>query len=84
MVDLAEDVSGPLFVACAREVRADGARRWLQCNRLEATAAELIAEVAASYPLHDLTIEEPDIETIVRRIYEEGLSPLEAKREATL
>ena len=84
VVDLAEDVSGPLFVACAREVRADGARRWLQCNRLEATAAELIAEVAASYPLHDLTIEEPDIETIVRRIYEEGLSPLEAKREATL
>ena len=59
-------------------------RRWLQFNRLEATAAELIAEVAASYPLHDLTIEEPDIETIVRRIYEEGLSPLEAKREATL
>jgi ABC-type uncharacterized transport system ATPase subunit len=29
------------------------------------------------YRLHDLTIEEPDIESIVRRIYEEGLSPLE-------
>ena len=35
----------------------------------------VIASVAARYRLHDLTIEEPEIETIVRRIYEEGLSP---------
>ena len=62
----------------AREVRADGPRRWLQFNRLETTAAELIADVAARYPLHDLTIEEPDIETIVRRIYEEGLDAVDA------
>jgi ABC-2 type transport system ATP-binding protein len=59
----------------AREIRADGPRRWLQFNRLEVTAADLIAEVAARYRLHDLTIEEPDIETIVRRIYEHGLEP---------
>jgi ABC-2 type transport system ATP-binding protein len=77
IVDLAEDIVGRLQVAAAREVRADGPRRWLQFNRLETTAAELIAEVAARYPLHDLTIEEPAIETIVRHIYEKGLSPVE-------
>ncbi len=73
IVDLAEDRVGPLDVPCAREVRADGPRRWLQFNRLETNAAELIAEVALRYRLHDLTIEEPDIESIVRRIYEHGL-----------
>jgi ABC-2 type transport system ATP-binding protein len=72
VVDLAEDCPGPLQVALASEVRADGPRRWLQFNRLDTTAAELIAAVAARYPLHDLTIEEPDIETIVRHIYEQG------------
>jgi ABC-2 type transport system ATP-binding protein len=77
VVDLDEDVAGPLIVPLAQEVRADGPRRWLQFNRLETTAAELIAEVAARYRLHDLTIEEPDIERIVRRIYEGGLRPLE-------
>jgi viologen exporter family transport system ATP-binding protein len=77
VVDLADDVPNRLVVPLAREVRADGPRRWLQFNRLETTAAELIAEVAARYPLHDLTIEEPDIETIVRRIYLEGLIPAE-------
>jgi ABC-2 type transport system ATP-binding protein len=73
VVDLADEQIGALDVPAAREVRADGPRRWLQFNRLNTTAAELIADVAARYPLRDLTIEEPDIETIVRRIYEQGL-----------
>jgi hypothetical protein len=37
------------------------------------TAAELIAAVTARYRIHDLTLEEPDIEGIVRRIYNEGV-----------
>ena len=82
IVDLAEDHAGALEVPCAREVRADGPRRWLQFNRLETTAAELISQVAARYRLHDLTIEEPDIETIVRRIYQEGT--VELGREASV
>jgi ABC-2 type transport system ATP-binding protein len=75
VLDLDEECDGPVRVPRAREIRADGPRRWLQFNRLEVTAADLIAEVAARYRLHDLTIEEPDIETIVRRIYEHGLEP---------
>ncbi len=35
----------------------------------------LIADVAARYSLRDLTLEEPAIEDIVRRIYVEGLCP---------
>jgi ABC-2 type transport system ATP-binding protein len=77
VVDLVDDVDGPLDVPRALEVRADGPRRWLQFSRADTTASELIADVASRYRLHDLTIEEPEIETIVRRIYEEGLSPVE-------
>ncbi|MDQ6674880.1 MAG: ATP-binding cassette domain-containing protein [Chloroflexota bacterium] len=73
VVDLAEDVASQVLVRGATQVRADGPRRWLEFNRRETSAAELIAEVALRYPLRDLTIEEPDIETIVRRIYENGL-----------
>ena len=57
----------------ACEVRADGPRRWLRFNRDAVSAADLIAAVAARYRLRDLTIEEPEIEAIVRRIYENGL-----------
>jgi ABC-2 type transport system ATP-binding protein len=78
VVDLADDVPGELDVGGARQIRSDGPRRWLQFNRLETTAAELIAEVARRYPLRDLTIEEPDIETIVRHIYQDGLQPVQS------
>jgi ABC-2 type transport system ATP-binding protein len=76
VVDLAEDApspAGPLEVPHACEVRAAGPRRWLRFNRDAISAAELIAAVAGRYRLRDLTIEEPEIEAIVRRIYENGL-----------
>jgi ABC-2 type transport system ATP-binding protein len=76
VVDLAEDgpeAPGPLCVDRAVEVKADGPRRWLRFARGATTAADLIADVAARYRLSDLTIEEPEIEAIIRRIYEEGI-----------
>jgi ABC-2 type transport system ATP-binding protein len=76
VVDLAEDApfpAGPLEVPHACEVRAAGPRRWLRFNRDAVSAADLIAAVASRYRLRDLTIEEPEIEAIVRRIYESGL-----------
>jgi ABC-type uncharacterized transport system ATPase subunit len=39
----------------------------------EISAAELIAAVSTRYRIRDLTIAEPEIEAIVRRLYEEGL-----------
>jgi ABC-2 type transport system ATP-binding protein len=54
-------------------VRADGPRRWLRFRRDEITAAELIAAVSARDRIRDLTVEEPEIEGIVRRVHEEGL-----------
>jgi ABC-2 type transport system ATP-binding protein len=75
VVDLAEDetLDGPLNVGPTAQVQADGPRRWLRFRREEITAAALIAAVSARYRIRDLTTEEPEIEGIVRRLYEEGL-----------
>ena len=72
VVDLAESAA-PIAVAAAEVVKVDGPRQWLRFRRDDTTAAELIADIAARYPLRDLTLEEPAIEDIVRRIYVEGL-----------
>jgi ABC-2 type transport system ATP-binding protein len=74
VVDLAEP-GPPLTVPGADVVRVDGPRQWLRFRRADRTAADVVAAVAAVAPLRDLTIEEPDIEDIVRRIYLNG-SPL--------
>jgi ABC-2 type transport system ATP-binding protein len=72
VVDL--EVAGPpLVVPCATVTRTDGPRQWLRFRRSETTAAQVIADVAATARLRDLTIEEPAIEDIVREIYERGI-----------
>jgi ABC-2 type transport system ATP-binding protein len=72
VVDLA--VAGPaLAVEGAEVVKVEGPRQWLRFRRDETSAAELIARVAGVAELHDLTIEEPDIESVVARIYTDGV-----------
>lgn len=74
VVELAEGEDGqPLTATQAEEIRADGPRRWLRFSRADTTAADLIASVASRYRIRDISIEEPEIESIIRRFYEEGM-----------
>ena len=68
VVDLEEEAP-PLEVPGARVVAVDGPRQWLRFARAETSAARLVAEVAARARIVDITVEEPDIEDVVRRIY---------------
>lgn len=79
VVDLREDAE--VVVEGARVVRAEGHRRWLEFGRDEVSAAELIARVMADHEVVDLTLEEPDIEDIVRRIYRGEAGPREGDAE---
>jgi ABC-2 type transport system ATP-binding protein len=71
VVDLDQDVNG-LHVDDATVVRREGPRVWLRFDRSATTAAALIADIAARYRIRDLTVEEPEIEGVVREIYEQG------------
>jgi ABC-2 type transport system ATP-binding protein len=71
VVDFAGDVNG-LSTPQAELVRREGPRAWLRFDRNATTAAALIADIAARYPIRDLTVEEPEIEEIVRTIYSSG------------
>ena len=53
--------------------RREGNRIWLAFNRDTISASEVIAQLTACYEIQDLTISEPEIEEIVRRIYELGV-----------
>ncbi|HZO76195.1 MAG TPA: ATP-binding cassette domain-containing protein [Ktedonobacteraceae bacterium] len=59
-----------------RQVKADGPRLWLSFGNSDSStipAHELVAWLGARYRLRDVTFEEPEIEDVIRRIYEEGL-----------
>ncbi len=69
VVDL-EEPAPPLELPGARVERVEGPRQWLRFRRDETSASALTALVAERARLVDLSIEEPDIEEIVRRIYQ--------------
>ncbi|MEU6733803.1 ATP-binding cassette domain-containing protein [Streptomyces physcomitrii] len=67
VVDLERELP-PIQVDSARVVRTEGPRQWLAFPAAQ-SAAPLVAEVAARYPLLDLSVREPDIEAVIARMY---------------
>ena len=72
VVDLAQECP-PLSIPGTRVVAVDGHRQRLAFKRSETSAAAVIAAVAAAAEIVELSIEEPDIESAIRRLYESGL-----------
>lgn len=54
-------------------IRTEVPRVWLSFGKDALPAHELIAWLGARYRLRDVTFQEPEIEDVIRRIYEEGL-----------
>ncbi|MGW6392039.1 ABC transporter ATP-binding protein [Streptomyces sp. NPDC055103] len=67
VVDLERELP-PIEVEGARFVRSEGPRQWLAFPA-SSSAAPLVAAVAAAYPLIDLSVREPDIETVIAKMY---------------
>ncbi|TDE88464.1 ATP-binding cassette domain-containing protein [Occultella glacieicola] len=74
VVDLEENAAPLDDVAGTRllGVEADGLRQRLAFTPGSTTAAAVLAQVSARASVRDLTIEEPDIEDVVRRLYASG------------
>jgi ABC-2 type transport system ATP-binding protein len=66
---------GPtITVPGAEMIRREGSKVWLRFDPLHTPAAALIADLAARYPVLDLSLEEPELEQVVRQIYDEHAS----------
>ncbi len=68
VVDLQETMP-ELSLEHASVIRTEGPRQWVRFRPEETTAAALIAAITEQAQLVDLSIEEPDIEEVVRRVY---------------
>ncbi|NLU66528.1 ATP-binding cassette domain-containing protein [Streptomyces sp. HNM0574] len=68
VVDLERELPPIEGIDGARTVRTQGPRQWLAFPS-SASAAPLVARIAADYPLVDLSVREPDIEEVIARMY---------------
>ena len=71
VVDLVDEAP-PIDVPGAQVAKVEGPRQWLTFPA-GASAAPVVAAVAASYNVADLSIQEPDIEAVIRQIYSRGV-----------
>ncbi|RYB96681.1 ATP-binding cassette domain-containing protein [Nocardioides glacieisoli] len=70
VVDLVDEAP-PIDVPGAEVRKVEGPRQWLSFPS-DASAAPIVAAVAASYAVADLSIQEPDIEDVIRDLYSRG------------
>ena len=70
VVDLVDEAP-PVEVPGATVRRVEGPRQWLSFPA-DASAAPIVAAVAAAYDVADLSIQEPEIEDVIRELYSRG------------
>jgi ABC-2 type transport system ATP-binding protein len=70
VVDLVDEAA-PIDVAGATVRKVEGPRQWLSFPS-DASAAPIVAAVASAYDVADLSIQEPDIEDVIRDLYARG------------
>ncbi len=70
VVDLVDEAP-PIVVPGAEVRRVEGPRQWLSFPS-DASAAPIVAAVASTYDVADLSIQEPDIEDVIRDLYSRG------------
>ncbi|MBL0747816.1 ABC transporter ATP-binding protein [Nocardioides baculatus] len=70
VVDLVDEAP-PIDVPGAEVRTVEGPRQWLSFPS-DASAAPIVAAVAAAYDVADLSIQEPDIEDVIRDLYSRG------------
>ena len=68
VVDLMEP-GPPLDLEGVTVGRVEGPRQWLVFDRRTTSAAEVVRRVTEAAAIRDLSIEEPEIEALVRRVY---------------
>ncbi len=70
VVDLVDEAA-PIDVPGAEVRKVEGPRQWLSFPS-DASAAPIVAAVASAYDVADLSIQEPDIEDVIRDLYSRG------------
>ena len=74
--DLVDECSGiELSIAGATIVKREGHRIQIEFDRARVRADELIVALSQHCEIKDVTIAEPELEAIIRQIYQRGLDP---------
>lgn len=64
-----DDFDGELSHPAAEVVKKDGQRIYLRFLKTDISASRLISDISGRYPVRDISIEETDVDDVIREIY---------------
>jgi ABC-2 type transport system ATP-binding protein len=79
VVDL-EESNRELELAGGEVSKQEANKYYIKFNRNEVSASDLINQITKTHNIRDLTVEEPAIESIISRIYQEGFEEHQAEK----
>ncbi len=75
IIDLEEETAD-FSLAGVEVIKQEGNRKWIQFSRDEMSASQLIRQISEKCEIKDLSLQDPEIEVMIRNIYENGLSDI--------
>lgn len=82
VADLAEGIDR-IEVDRAEQIKRENNRVYLRFSRKQVSASELIVQLAEKYPVRDISIQEPEIEMVIREIYDRSTNSESQSSEQT-
>lgn len=76
IVDFFEEYKD-IHVSNAEIIKMEKARVWFEFDKAKTCAGEIVTELSSSYNIRDISIEETNIEDVIRRVYSKGKSDIE-------
>jgi ABC-2 type transport system ATP-binding protein len=74
VMEFVEDYSEISLPSGVEVVKEENHKKWMKFKKDEIQISSLISELTQKYGIRDFTIQEPEIESIIREIYEGGIS----------
>jgi len=68
-----------LFNSKFKVVKEEGTTKWILFRKEEISAPEVVSYITQNFAIRDFSLKEPDIEEIVRHIYEKDIQPVAYK-----
>ncbi len=74
VVEFSEEFSEISLPSGVEVIRENNNKKWLKFKKDEIQISGLISDLTQKYGIQDFTIQEPEIESIIRKIYEGGIN----------
>ncbi|MFB9330203.1 ATP-binding cassette domain-containing protein [Paenibacillus aurantiacus] len=75
------DLQADLTMKSVEVMKIEGTKRWLRFNKEEISPSVIVSQIMSKYEIDDFTVEEQQIEAVIKQIYEDSVNVKKLRSE---